>query len=300
MLVTYDGGLLNGIAVLAAVVEAGSFVRAADALGITPSGVSRAVARLERRVGVRLFDRTARSVRLTDEGRRMYTEVAPLLEGIEEAATRAAGSAAVVRGRLRVNVDGAFGHHLLAPRLPRFLGMHPELSVDVVVRDTLGDFVGEGFDAAVRFGEPEVAGLTCRRLLETRVLTCASPAYVARRGMPAHPAELAAHERIHFRDPATGRPFAWEPARGTERVRVPTGGRLTVNDTETLMAVCLGGHGVAQVLELYARDHLAAGRLVNMLPDWSDERFPLYVYHRSRRLPSAKVRAFVDFVLTLA
>lgn len=291
-----DGRLLSGMGVLVAVVEAGSFARAAETLGLTQSGVSRAIARLEDQVGVRLFHRTGRAVTLTDEGRQLHEEVAPLLEGIEDAASQAAGASTVVRGRLRVNVDGAFCHYLFAPHLAAFLAKYPELSLELVVRDRLGDFAGEGFDVAVRFGEPEPSAVIGQRLFETRVLTCASPDYVARRGAPEHPRDLADHECIHFRDPATGRPFAWVLCRGEERVPVPVSGRLTVTDTKSLLAACLGGHGIAQPLEFYARDLLREGRLVELLPDWADERFPLYAYHRSRRLPSAKVRAFLEFI----
>jgi DNA-binding transcriptional LysR family regulator len=295
-----DDRLLSGIGAVIAVVEAGSFARAAETLGLTQSGVSRAVARLERRVGVRVFHRTARAVTLTDEGRRFYEEVAPLLAGIEDAATHVAGSAAAVRGRLRVNVDAAFGHHVLAPRISAFLEMYPELSLELLVRDRLGDFVGEGLDVAVRFGEPQPSALICRRLFETRVLTCAAPGYVARRGRPAHPKDLLEHECILFRDPATARPFEWEFCRGEERVPVPVSGRLTVNDTQSLLGACLGGHGIAQPLEFYIKEMLRDGRLVELLPDWAEERFPVYVYHQSRSLPSAKVRAFIDFVRDIA
>jgi DNA-binding transcriptional LysR family regulator len=135
----FDGRLLGGISVLAAVVETGNFARAGATLGLTPSGVSRAAARLEAHVGVRLFDRTPRAVTLTDEGRRFHAQVFPLVAGLEEAAVDAAGSAAAVRGRLRVNADPWFARLVLAPRLSGFLSAHPALSLELIVRDTLGD-----------------------------------------------------------------------------------------------------------------------------------------------------------------
>src|SRR3984885_11987206 len=159
----FDGRLLGGVSVLAAVVETGNFVRAAEALGLTQSGISRAVARLEARVGVRLLDRTPRAVSLTDEGRRFHAQVAPLLAGLEEAAADAGQSSHAVRGRLRGNVDPWFARLLLAPRLPAFLVAHPQLSLELVVRDTLGDLVSEGIDVAVRFGEPEQSGVIARK-----------------------------------------------------------------------------------------------------------------------------------------
>jgi len=297
---SFDSRLLSGIGVVSAVVEAGSFARAGEAMGLTQPAVSRAVARLEERVGIRIFNRTARAISLTDEGRRFYEAVAPLLTGIEEAAVSAGRTRALVRGRLRVNVDGTFGHYVLTPQLGGFLDRYPELSVEVSVRDTMGDLVADGFDVAVRFGVPEPSSLKARLLLETRVLTCASAAYIARHGEPKRPEDLRQdHQCLLIRDPATGRPFEWEFQRGKEIVPLAASGRLMVNDTGSLLGACLGGSGIAQLLEIYARDLLAEKRLVHLLPEWSDETFPLYAYHHSSNLVSAKVRAFLDFVREL-
>jgi len=297
----FDSRLLSGIGVLSAVVEAGSFARAGEAMGLTQPAVSRAVARLEQRVGIRIFNRSARAISLTDEGRRFYEAVAPHLTSIEEAAVSAAGSRATVQGRLRVNVDGTFGHFVLAPRIGAFLDQHPKLSVEISVRDRMGDLVAEGFDVAIHFGEPEPSSLKARLLLKTRVLTCASPACLARHGRPAHPDDLdGGYPCILIRDPATGRPFEWEFHRGGEVVPVRPHGRVVVNDTGALLGGCLGDVGAAQLLELYARHLLADGRLVQLLPEWSDETFPLYAYHHASNLMSAKVRAFLDFVQGLA
>ncbi len=292
----FDGRLLSGIGVLAAVVETGNFVRAGDALGLTPSGVSRAVTRLEARVGVRLFDRSPRAVTLTDEGRRFHTQVAPLLTGLEEATVDAAGAATAVRGRLRVNVDPWFARWMLAPHLPALLAAHPMLSLEIVVRDMIGDIVGEGIDVAVRFGAPEPSALIARKLVETRIFTCASPAYLARHGAPRRPRDLTQHECLLFRDPATGRPFAWEFHRGKEIIEVKTSGRLVFNDLATKLAACAAGLGIAQTFALGIDAMLDSGTLVQLLPNWAEERFPLYIYHPSRRLPPAKVRAFIDFI----
>jgi DNA-binding transcriptional LysR family regulator len=295
---SFDTRLLSGLGVLAAVVEAGSFVRAAGALGLTQSGVSRAVARLEDRVGVRLLDRTSRAVTLTDEGRRFYARVGPLLTELEEATSDAAGASAAVRGRLRVMVDPMFARLDLGARLVAFLARQPDLSVDLTVRHRLGDLVAEGFDAAVRFGEPEPSALVARKLTDTRVVTVAAPSYLARRGRPSRPQDLIKHECIMFRDPANDRPFAWEFWRKGKLLAVPATGRLMLNDAGMLLAACLAGHGVAQMLELGA-EGVREGKLVELFPTWNEERFPLYVFYPSRRLPPAKVRAFVDFVVAL-
>ncbi|MDP8919752.1 MAG: LysR family transcriptional regulator [Pseudomonadota bacterium] len=294
---TFDGRLLSGIGVVSAVVEAGSFARAGDALGLTQPAVSRAVGRLEERIGIRIFNRSARAISLTDEGRQFYEMVAPLLSGIEEAAVLAGSAKVEVRGRLRINVDATFGHFILAPRLDEFLDRYPELSVELFVRDSVGDFVGEAIDVAVRFGELDAQVAEAELLLETRVLTCAAPAYLAKLGTPRNPADLAAgHRCILIRDPLTGRPFKWEFQRKRKTVPFAPASRLLVNDTGALVGACLGGAGIAQLLEVYTRDILAAGRLVHLLPDWSDETFPLYAYHRAARLMPAKLGAFLDFV----
>lgn len=294
----FDSRLLTGIGVLVAVVEAGSFVRAADGLGLTASGVSRAIARLEQRVGVRLLHRTARAVALTDEGRRFYDEVAPLLSGIEDSATRTAGAAARVHGRLRISVDAAVASFILLPRIGRLLDHYPDLDIDIEVRDRLGDLVADGFDLSLRFADPQLpSGLIARRLSTTRVVTCATPDYIARHGRPLHPRDLEQHRCILLRDEsAAGRPFGWEFQRAGETVPVQAHGRLMVNDTHSLLAGCLSGYGIAQLLDFYIRDRLADGHLVDLFPDWAEETFPLYAFFRSRSLPPAKVCAFLDFV----
>lgn len=299
---SFDERTLNGVQVFAAIVDAGSFARAGDVLDMSQSGVSRAVARLEARIGVRLFDRTTRSVSLTDEGRRFHAQVMPLMAGLEEAVAGAAGGATVVRGRLRVNVDPFFSRQVLAPHLGDFLAVHPGLELELLASDRLGDMVAGGFDLAVRFGEPRSSSLVARQLLRTPILTVAAPAYLARNGRPATPQELGngAHPCIEFRDPETGRPYAWEFHRGRRRLAVPTQGRLVVNDAGTLLSACLAGYGIAQVMAFGTEALCASGQLVPLFPDWQDERFPLYALHPSRHHPPAKTRAFLDFVVALA
>jgi DNA-binding transcriptional LysR family regulator len=298
----FDARLTSGMGVLSAVVDSGSFVRAAEALDMTQSGVSRAIARLEARLGIRLFDRTTRSVKLTDEGRRLYEDIAPLLARLEEAATLASGSATAVRGRLRVNVDPYFSRLILAPALGDFMATYPELELDLITREQLGDVVADGVDLALRFGPQPSSSLIGRQLLKTRVLTVASPGYLKRYGRPRHPSDLQStgHVCVDFRDPQTGRPFAWEFHRGTERLIVDTRGRLMVNDVGTMHRICEEGQAVAQVLQLGVEPALRVGRLIELFPDWPDEYFPLYALYPSRHLPPAKVRAFLEFVVALS
>ena len=296
---SFDARVLTGIGVLTAVTEAGSFARAAEMLDMTPSGVSRAVARLEARLGVRLFARSPRSVALTEEGRRFHSQVLPLLTSIEEAATEAADASTAVSGRLRINVDPWFSRWLLAPHLSRFLKRHPRLSVEIGVSNHREEMM-TGVDVAVRFGPTETSSLIARKLLETRVLTCAAPGYLKRHGRPRTPHDLVHHEAVLFRDPQTGRPFPWEFHRKGRILTIPMRGRMSTDDPSTAIAACLSGSGVFQSLELGLASWLQSGELVQVLADWCEERYPLYAYYASRHLPPAKIRAFLDFVLEIA
>jgi DNA-binding transcriptional LysR family regulator len=293
----FDGRVLAGIGVLDEIVQTGNFARAGQALGLTPSGISRAVARLEAQLGVRLFDRTPRAVRLTDEGRRFHAQIAPLLEGLETAAADLSPAAGTVRGRLRVNADPWFARLVLAPRLPLLLARHPELSLEVVVRDTPGDLVAEGMDVAVRFGEIGPPSLIARKLLETRIIAIAAPSYLKRHGTPRRPADLLKHECLLFRDPVSGRPFGWEFRRKNEVVEVDVKGRVVFNDLQTKLAACVAGQGIAQSVAFGLEPLLASKAVVQVLPDWAEERYALTSYHPSRQYTPAKVRAFLDFLL---
>jgi DNA-binding transcriptional LysR family regulator len=297
----FDERILNGMSVLTAIVDSGSFVAAGEALDMSQSGVSRSIARLEARLGIRLFDRTTRSVTLTDEGRRFYEQIVPLLGGLEEAAASAANGASAVRGRLRVSVDPFFSRVVLGPRLGTFIDQHPDLQLELVTRDTPGDMVADGFDLAIRFGEPRVSALIARKLLDTRILTVAAPSYLKKYGCPVAPADLESgqHVCIRFRDPETGYPFTWKFHRGRKKVEITPPGRLTVNDVGTLHGVCTAGQGIAQILEPGAQTLLRQGKLKELFQDWSGEVYPLYALYPSRHHPPAKVRAFFDFIVSL-
>lgn len=288
---------LDGLELLNVIVESGSFVRAGERFGLTQSGVSRAVARLEERAGVRLFDRNPRAVTLTDEGRRFHATVQPLVEAIEQAFDTTAAARDLVRGRLRINIDPFLARYFLAPRLHTFLAKHPGLEVDLVARDHADNFIGEGFDIAVRFGEAPQQGFVGRKLGESRVVTCASPGYVKRMGKPRHPRDLAKHHQcILYRDPMTGRPFDWEFHKGRSKLKVSVKGRLLVNDFAIALSACLAGHGIAQPVEVGISGQLRDGSLVDLFPEWGNELWPIYALYPSKRLVPAKVRAFLDFI----
>jgi DNA-binding transcriptional LysR family regulator len=295
----FDGRLLSGMSVLATVVETGSFTRAGEVLGLSASGVSRAVSRLEERLGIRLLNRTTRSLRLTDEGTRLYQLALPHLSGIEEAANAVSGAAETVRGILRVSLNPIFARNVLAPRLPEFTERYPELNLVCVLLPDAGDLVAEGIDVAVRFGPQPPSSMTSRRLLETRVLTVASPSYLKKYGRPKTPEQLVEHDCIQYINPQRAQRFDWEFRRGKEVRPIETSGRLTLTDVDTMVAACVAGAGIAQVLALGVESLLASGALVELFPEWPDETFPLYVIRPSRRLPPAAVETFLDFCHTI-
>jgi len=290
-----DARLLSGVTVLATVVDRGSLTRAAELLGLSASGVSRAVSRLEQRLGVRLLDRTTRTLRLTAEGARLNELAAPHLAGIEEAANSAAGAALSAKGTVRASLNTFFSRHILAPHLPEFEQRYPELSLTLVQSPDAGDLIAEGVDIAVRFGPQPPSTMSSRLLLETRVLTVAAPSYIRAHGRPGSPEALAGHDCIQYLDPQRGKPFEWEFRRAGETLPVNTAGRLTLADVDTMIAACVAGAGIAQVLALSVEPLVEDGTLVELFPDWPGETFPLFGIRPSRRLPPAKVEAFLDF-----
>jgi DNA-binding transcriptional LysR family regulator len=296
---TFDDRALNGLGVLAAVVRGGNFAVAGKSLNMSQSGVSRAIARLEARLGVRLLERTTRTVTLSEEGRRLYEQVVPLLAGLEEAAASVATAKDAVRGTLRVNMDPFISQLMLGPQLSRFLKRFPALKLELITRDRLGDLVADGFDLAIRFGEPRPSALIARKLLGTRVITVASPAYLKKAGRPSHPRELeeSNHRLIDFRDPETGRSYGWAFRQGRKEIEINSNAQLLLSDVATIHAVCLAGYGIAQLLELGIKSLIESGRLEVIFPDWLDERFPLYALHPSRNYLPPKTRAFLDFVI---
>ncbi len=197
------------------------------------------------------------------------------MEAIEDAARIAAGARTEVQGRLRVNVDETIGQYLLSPHMDRFLKQYPAVSVEISAQDHMGDLIAEGFDIAIRFGPAHHASLICRLLLKTPVITCASPEYLARHGHPHHPSDLQkGHHCLLHRDPATGRHFPWDFIRERKSVQADVTGQLMVNTGSLLVETCVGGYGIAQVLQLYMKDFLADDRLIQVLPDWAEETYP--------------------------
>jgi DNA-binding transcriptional LysR family regulator len=221
-------------------VRSGSFALAGKSLNMSQSGVSRAIARLEARLDVRLLERITRTVTLSEAGRRLYEQIVPLLAGLEEAAALVTTAKDAVRGTRRVNMDPFIAKLMIGPQLSRFLKRFPELKLELIARDRLDDLVAEGFDLAIRFGEPRPSTLVVRKLLDTRVVTVASPAYLRKAGRPIHPSDLEEgnHHLIDFRDPETGRAYEWAFRQGHKEIEVSSNAQLLLSDVATIHAVC--------------------------------------------------------------
>jgi DNA-binding transcriptional LysR family regulator len=297
---SFDTRLLSGVPLIAAIVNAGTFTGAGKALGLSQSGVSRAIQQLEERLGIRLFDRNTKVLRLTDAGKRFYNEIAPLITRFEEAAEEAVQTNAKLRGRLRINVDPMVFRLIIVPQLRTFREANPDLQLEFLIQNQFGNLITDGFDAVVRFGHPQPSSLIARRLLQVRVSTCASPSYLINHAHPRNPEELATktHECLLFLDSIKGTSFPWEFHRGKEILTVPVSGHVTFNDGLAYLDACLAGMGVAQLFHLGLDPLLSEGKLINLFPDWSDEVFPLYVYHTFRQFIPARLRIFLNFLET--
>lgn len=292
---------LGDIVTFVRVVGAGSFVAAANHLAVTPSAVSKSVSRLEERLGVRLLNRTTRSLSLTDVGSAFYTRCQALVGQLQDAEAEVVETRQRPRGRLRVDMPLALGREYIVPALPRFLAQYPDVTLQISLTDRLVDMVNEGIDVVVRVGELTDSRLNARRLGPAGdVILVASPDYLARSGTPTDPDDLLKHSCVRFFNPNTGKTFEWSFIRDGARKVVPVTGRLMMSDIESMTTAAVAGAGIAPAINYIADRPLAAGLLTRVLPDWQLEgQRPVSVLYLKGRHPSPKVQAFVDFLVTL-
>lgn len=292
-----DGIDFGELRAFAAVAERRSFTRAAAQLGMALPTMSQTIRTLEERLGVRLFNRTTRSVALTEAGARLLSEVQPILTRLAEALESVNSFREKPMGALRLAVTRPFATLLVAPLLQPFLAEYPEIRLEVAVDDARTDLVRGGFDAGVRVGHQVERDMTTLRITEPyRMLAVAAPAYLASRTPPSAPRDLHAHNCIQARAPFDGALLPWVFVNGDQRAEVAVGGSLTVNDTEVWLRCVLDGLGVGYLPEPMVAVHLARGELVNLFADWSGERSGVFLYHPSRRQPPAPLQALIDFI----
>lgn len=277
------------------VIELGGFSAAARACDMTPSAVSKLVARLEQRLGTRLVNRSTRQFQLTAEGCAFYERGVRILADLEEA-ERCASEHTVPRGRLRVNANVPFGHHFLLPLAPEFLERHPDVTLDIVLTDEVIDILEQRTDVAVRAGPLTSSNLMARKLGGTRMVIVGAPRYLTRRGMPATPEELLAHNRLgaNYMRAQAGWPLRYQ----NEDIVLPVTGNAQASDGEALHRLALAGLGLARLAAFQVRDDIATGRLVPVLeacnPGDVEEVHAVYV-GQGGYLP-LRVRAFLDFL----
>jgi DNA-binding transcriptional LysR family regulator len=288
---------LVAMKVFVQVVETGSFARAAERLNLSTSACSRQIADLEAHLGGRLLNRTTRKLSLTESGRAFHERSLQLLSDLEEAEQLVAQSTQVPRGLLRITCSTNFGMRQLAPALAQFMHLHPLLKFDVSLSDRIVDIVEEGFDLAVRIGAIGSQNLVARKLGESRMVVCASPGYLAARGTPKLPADLAQHNCLTYAyGPSPGQ-WILRDAQGQD-VPVRVSGNLHANNGDMLVAAAAQGAGIAWEPSFIVGPALRAGQLVPLLTAFESPPLEIWAVYPSRRHLSAKVRVFVDFLVT--
>lgn len=289
---------VSDLAFFVRLVQCGSLAATAQELGVTPPAISRRLAALERRLGVRLLNRTTRSLGATPEGERYLEQARRILDDIGELERELAGSRSEPQGLLRVNTSFGFGRRLIAPLVSDFVRRHPKVEIQLQLTDRIPSLTDAAFDVSIRFGRPPDSRLYARRLLTNHRVLCAAPAYLDAHAPIETPKDLARHACIVIRENEAAygswQLFAADDDKRRETVKV--GGALSSNDGETAVKWALAGHGVLLRSLWDIAGELAAGRLRRVLPGWQSAPADVYALYPERMHLSAKVRAFVDFL----
>jgi DNA-binding transcriptional LysR family regulator len=288
---------LDGLVAFTCVAELQSFSAAAVRLGVSPSAVSQTIRSLEQRLAVPLFNRTTRSVSLTEAGTRYLARVGPAVQELAKASEDLSDVAEQPSGLLRLNVPRAAYMIVLQPVLRRFLAAYPQIDVEVDITGSLIDIVRRSYDAGIRFGdlvEKDMVGVKVGPPISAHIV--ASPDYIARQGLPQHPRDLFEHDCIGYRHPSSGQLERWEFRRGADRLELAVSGRLILNDSAALVQAALDGLGVTYMINGYIERFISDGRLVRLLADWSPPLAGFTLYYADRRRVPRKLRALIDFI----
>jgi DNA-binding transcriptional LysR family regulator len=294
----FDDVQLGSIELFVLAGEQGSFTAAAALAGVTPAAVSRSISRLEERLGVRLFVRTTRQIRLTDGGQAYFEQCREALSQLVEAEREVTGQQAAPAGKLRISAPTPYAHSRLLERLAAFRMQYPDVQVEVHISNRNIDFAEEGYDLAVRGRLPQDSTLIARKLEDAALVLVASPAYLKRRGKPKSLEDLAGHDCIQFVLPSTGRMVPWTFMRDGEKVEL-TGSDAVVcaEDFLGINTMALHGGGIAHTYRFSVERELASGELVELLPQYGGCTRPFFlIYPHARHLP-LRVRSLVDFLL---
>lgn len=294
----FDPVQLGSIEMFCKAAELEGFTAAAEALGVTPAAVSRSVGRLEERLGLRLFTRSTRQIRLSEDGRAYYKQCRQALAQIEEAERAITGSQAVPSGLLRISVPTTYGHYRVMPLLPAFTAQFPKVTVEINLSNRNVDFVDEAYDLAIRLGEPKDSRLVARKLEDATLGLFASPTYLKRRGLPRSFEELKRHDCIQFVLPSTGRGMPWILREGKRDIDFSFESQVRVHeDVLGCVSYARAGGGIFQIYHFIAEQHVAAGELVEVMQTMAGRTRPFSILYPQNRHLSAKVRAFADFLI---
>lgn len=279
------------------VVESGSFTRAADTLGMPRSSVSSAIQDLEARVGARLLNRTTRRVGPTQDGLTFYERAMRTVTEVEETEALFRRTSGLPRGRVHANVPGRIGRLVVAPRLPEFMALYPDIVVELGISDRTVDLIEDNIDCVLRVGPLTDSSLIARSIGELQLINVASPAYLAAHGSPSSPADLDAHFAVGYASPTTGRVEDWEwIADGQTHLR-PVPSRVLVNSAEGYIACCLAGLGLIQIPAYDVKTHITAGELMEVMPDHRAAPMAMSLLYPHRRQLSRRVHVFVDWLV---
>ncbi len=281
----------------AAIVEHGSFARAAANLGVSPSALSQTIRGLETRLGVRLLNRTTRSVAPTDAGTRLLERLQPAMAEFDAAVADLKAMRGTPSGLLRINCPRTAAIHVLGPLIGPFLKAYPEITLDIITEEKLVDIVATRFDAGIRLGEKVEQDMVAVKLGgDLEMLAVGSPDYFAKHGKPKNPRDLKDHRCINTRWATDGSVYRWEFERGTEKLEVAVTGSLIVNEPEVAVQAAVDGVGLAFIFRYQLQAALTAGKLIPVLKDWTPPFPGFYLYYPSRRQMPPALRAFVDFI----
>jgi DNA-binding transcriptional LysR family regulator len=285
----------EGLAIFAKVVELRSFAAAASELSLSKATVSKAVTRLERRLGARLFNRTSRRLAVTDAGQKLSVRATRLLSDGEAAENEALAQSVAPRGLVRLAVPMTFGVRAVAPILPQFLSQYPDIAIDLHLSDVMVDLIGEGFDAGLRIASLPDSSLIARRLCAMPRYTVASPAYLKRYGRPTHPMHLAQHRCLGYAYLSTAGVWNYTNSKG-EQASVRPAGPLRVNNGEALMPALLAGLGIADVPQFIVGDAIASGRVEVILKDWKQTEGAVHLVMPPGGPRPARVEVLAEFL----
>ena len=286
----------DGIAIFVRVAESASFTDAARQLGLSASGVSRAITRLESRLGSRLVDRTTRRLSLTAEGSAYFERCRRILAEIEDAEAALAKAGSVPRGPLRIQVPRGFGRSIVVPALAGFLSRYPEVTVDIAVNDGAIDPGEDGVDASFMLGEPATGSFIARRLCAIGYAVCAAPGYLEAHGEPKTIEDLSHHRCLNYLRPRSGRRRDWTLCVGGKEVSVPVASVLNANDIQAVHQAALSGAGLAYLMDFLIADDVAAERLKIVMPNHVLRGVPVFLCYPRNLHQSPRLTAFVDYL----